>query len=199
MLSIQRSFLFLPWLLAIATYVLVALFRRSRFIAKWHAPVDILFLSYLFVVVGALFFPLGINTTGEWMPDLHVNLVPVVNTLKSYEVSIRVGMLDWIVPLLLGNLLIFVPLSFYLAFRFPGKERRSFAIVLAVSVGAEILQFLLIFVTRVDRRVTDIDDLILNAIGGIGGWLLARSILRGVERRRSRRRRLRRNVSHSQY
>jgi glycopeptide antibiotics resistance protein len=185
MLSIQRIFLVLPFLLTLAAYFAVRRFRHVRR-ARWHLPVDLLFIAYAFFVVGLLYFPLGVRYVGDWTPDLHVNLVPVVNTVQSFRVSIQYGHLDWIVPLLLGNLLLFVPLAFYLVFRFPGKETRSLTTLLVVSIGAEILQFLLIFLTRSDSRVTDIDDLLLNALGGIGGWMLARRVRCRMERRRKR-------------
>ncbi len=183
MISIPRIFLVFPFLLALAAYFLARRSRRMRRPA-WHTPVDGLFLAYASFVVALLYFPLVVNYDQPWVPHFRMNLTPFVTTYHSYLVSVRYGLLDWIVPLLFGNLLIFVPLAFYLAFRFPDKAKRSFLQVLAISAGAEVLQFLLDFLTRSDRRVTDIDDLILNALGGIGGWLVARAILHRVQRRR---------------
>jgi len=179
---IRSVILVIPFLLSLVVYGLASRSRRVRR-PVWHVVLDLAFLAYAFVVVGALYFPLRIDPGATWDPTVHLNLVPIVNTVKSYRVSIQYGLLDWIVPLLFGNLLVFVPLAFYLAVRFPGKERRSFAMLLVVSVGAEVLQFLLDYLLKTNGRVTDIDDLLLNAIGGIGGWLIARSILRGRERK----------------
>ena len=75
-----------------------------------------------------------------------------------------------------GNIALFVPLGFYLALtrRGSGLGQRV-GVIAAVSVCVEVLQYVLAV------GVSDMDDVILNAVGGLVGLLvyrLARWIVR---------------------
>ena len=74
---------------------------------------------------------------------------------------------------LLGNVAIFLPLGMYVAlFRKNGSLWKTTAIVAAVSLTLELLQV----VTRTGSG--DVDDVLLNALGGLLGALLYRGICR---------------------
>lgn len=74
---------------------------------------------------------------------------------------------------LLGNVAIFLPLGVYVAlFRKNGSLWKTTAVVAAVSLALELLQV----ATRTGSG--DVDDMLLNALGGLLGALLYRGICR---------------------
>lgn len=82
---------------------------------------------------------------------------------------------------LAGNILAFVPLGAYLAFlRRRVRIWSSLLVVAAVSVAVEILQWVFAVGT------SDIDDVILNCVGGLLGVLAVVGLRRGLGRDRVR-------------
>lgn len=84
---------------------------------------------------------------------------------------------------LLGNIVIFIPLGVYSTLLNRKKAIwRNALLVAAVSAAAEILQFAFML------GVGDIDDVILNGLGGLSGVLLCRGLYRlcGNEERKVR-------------
>ena len=72
---------------------------------------------------------------------------------------------------LLGNIVIFIPLGVYITLFTQGKEIwKSIVLILIVSVIAEIIQFTFKF------GIGDIDDTILNTIGGSVGCILCKAV-----------------------
>ena len=104
-----------------------------------------------------------------------LNLVPVINTttyylktLKDHDDVAAMHALENII----GNLILFVPLGILLPCLF--SSARSFKIVFTICVissfSIEVIQFFLWqFGTF---RTVDVDDLIMNTIGGILGWII---------------------------
>ena len=78
-----------------------------------------------------------------------------------------------IVQNVLGNILIFIPFGIYLQIFLKNKGvLRSFLICLGTSVSVEVVQFVS------GRGFADVDDLILNGLGGIFGILGFKLLLR---------------------
>ncbi len=74
---------------------------------------------------------------------------------------------------LLGNIVIFIPLGVYCTLLNPKKEIwRNVLLVVAVSAAVEAVQFAFML------GIGDIDDVILNGIGGFLGVLLCRWLYR---------------------
>lgn len=65
---------------------------------------------------------------------------------------------------LIGNLLLFAPMALYNQIRFSKKQKRGFFIVLFTSISGELLQLFVMYITRINFRVIDVDDLILNVL-----------------------------------
>lgn len=64
------------------------------------------------------------------------------------------------------NLLLFVPLGMYLKFIFKNNKFSSVSIIILLTIGFEILQYIL------HIGVSDITDIIMNTLGGIIGIIL---------------------------
>jgi len=104
-----------------------------------------------------------------------INLVPVRHTLAQFKAIMDSGREHFLKNALLnilGNVLLFVPLGFFLPVLV--KFFRSFVLVFFtaffISIGIEIIQY------ASSRwgiyRSSDIDDIILNTLGGMIGYFI---------------------------
>ena len=133
--------------------------KRTRAIGK------ILFVLYIGFVVWFLIFSEWYGRTGE-MQEYHYNLELFREIKRFWEYREQVGYFAMITNLL-GNVLIFLPLGFFLPMA--SKYRSLFSTLYAsfvLSLCVELFQF----VTKVGSF--DVDDLLLNTIGGIAGHIL---------------------------
>lgn len=108
-----------------------------------------------------------------------LNLIPFA-TIVHYMFSDSAATTRFAFANVVGNVLIFLPLGVFLAFAWSGATvaRRMMVIVLS-SVVVEIVQGLF------GLGASDIDDVILNSLGGLLG-ILAFLLLRAILRARSR-------------
>lgn len=126
------------------------------------------FVVYLSVLVEVLFFsipiiPSEIVAAREYSHP-RMNLVPFRDILSASPMLIARN--------LAGNLLLFVPLGFFLPILMTGPKaiKQSIAIVIALSIATEAIQYIGSFlVFQLNWKVVDIDDLILNMAGGFIG------------------------------
>ena len=80
---------------------------------------------------------------------------------------------------LIGNLFLFAPMGFLAQRCFGGAWWQYLLAGAGISLGIELFQLLL-------PRATDIDDLIFNALGMLGGYFLGRGYARLAGRREAR-------------
>ena len=134
-------------------------------VRKWIASVAL--LAYL-----ALLFHLTLMRF--LMPNPGWNLIPLRTILHDF----RVGGGEFLVNTV-GNVVAFVPMGVLVPVVFEGwgrSARRVAVTSLGLSLLIELAQ------ARSGRRVADVDDLILNTLGGwlgfgvfrVGGWLRSR-------------------------
>lgn len=91
-----------------------------------------------------------------------IQLVPIFVTLKQG----RAGAWYLIYPVV-GNLVWFVPLGFFLRRLRPGWSLGRVALCsMALSLSIEVVQWALL------SGISDIDDVIFNTLGGVFGWCL---------------------------
>lgn len=93
------------------------------------------------------------------------NLVPFRSMANDWKIGGREFLINF-----LGNIAAFVPIGRLIpaARRRPTRARDVAIACLALSGSIEILQYLFA------RRVADVDDVILNVLGGLVGFALAR-------------------------
>ena len=124
--------------------------KRIRILGK------ILFILYVIFIIYFLLFSDWYGRTGE-MREYHYNLVLFKEIKRFWQYREQVGFFAMFTNLF-GNVLIFVPFGFFL----PMGSRQSFGLSLCV----EVFQL----ITKVGSF--DVDDLLLNTIGGICGYIL---------------------------
>lgn len=111
---------------------------------------------------------------------IRLNVVPVVNTanyylkaLHEHDDNAAMHALENII----GNLILLIPLGILLPCLF--RSCRNFQSVLAICIFCSFSIELIQFVLRQfgTFRTVDIDDLILNTMGGMFGWLVYTKII----------------------
>lgn len=131
-------------------------------------------MSVAVIVVMTVYMPFheGIGWwQGEGARYLNANLIPL-RTIRLYLASTPS---QTVAVQLLGNVLLFVPLGFFLAYGGKQKFLKVFAIGAAIGVLVEALQFFV-------GGSVDVDDVILNSLGGVVGAAVAIGLSRLVRR-----------------
>ena len=133
--------------------------KRIRILGK------ILFILYVIFIVYFLLFSDWYGRTGE-MREYHYNLVLFKEIKRFWQYREQVGFFAMFTNLF-GNVIIFIPFGFFLPM---GSRQRSFIATayysFVLSLCVEVFQL----ITKVGSF--DVDDLLLNTIGGICGYIL---------------------------
>lgn len=164
--------------------------RARRGISAGSGREAALFLLFLFT---AGLFALTLTPAGFWdavlqrrMPEFpppfqgEVNLIPVRQSLTLLRYYLKNGLWDAILVNFPGNIIMFLPFGFFSGLLMD-KPRwwKSALATFGVSLFIESFQLLV-------SRGTDVDDLILNTVGGLlghGCYLLLRKVDPGLVRR----------------
>ncbi len=129
------------------------------------------FALYVFVLAYLALYRNRIYVfNGVWTPLRSVNLVPFKGILEYIMVYFGWRVMD---VNLLGNIVIFIPMGLYLrVFQADKKWTVTFLWVLAATVAIECIQFIF------GLGASDIDDVILNSLGGLIGIFIYHAISR---------------------
>lgn len=171
--SLLTGELMVPFIaIALLTVLIVNIKKKTGAIQTlfWIA-----FLLYISMVIELVFFPIPFdpNEFAEGRKFSHpiMSLIPFVNILHAP--------LSIVVRNLIGNLLLFVPLGFSLPIILKGqKVKQKSALILIISaIAVELIQFIGSFlIFKMNWKIVDIDDVIMNILGGLVG-LASYSIL----------------------
>lgn len=130
----------------------------------------VIFISYIVLMLLLLFDRMNMTAVRS------INLIPlhtIWGYLSGYDhVSASIGMDN-----VLGNIIVFAPYGLYL--QVIRKDKRfniSLLQIFLTSVGIEIIQFIF------NLGAADIDDVILNCLGGLIGILLYKILLKIVKK-----------------
>ena len=151
--------------------------RQYRILGK------ILFVFYIVFVFYFLLVSEIYGRTGE-MKDYHYNLVLFQEIMRFWNYREQLGMFP-VLANLAGNILIFIPIGFFLPM---ASVYRTFGVMVFecffISLVIEVTQLL----TKVG--CFDVDDLFLNTIGGMMGYLffvISNEIRRNYVKKRRKR------------
>lgn len=145
----------------------------------------LIFLSFLFYMVnvlqqvtGGINFP-PLAESNYWSWDWNIQLVPFYflgDFINHYNNS-GFSWFFWnAVKLSFFNFLLLLPLGVYLSIFKINSVKSAITIIFAVSFGIEILQVLLGYFGFIYPRSFNVDDLILNTLGGALGYLVFEQI-----------------------
>ncbi len=157
--------------LALMCAVPWAIIRLVMRVPVRRAAIESLFVGYLGVLLYiTIFLPFAerhIDTRSGWEC---VNLIPartITGIIRDYP--------GRVILQLLGNVVLFVPLGFFLPLLNTRYLRFTMTATggLLVSVGIELVQLALLLML-IRRRSVDVDDVILNVTGACLGYLVWR-------------------------
>ncbi len=136
---------------------------KGRYVLK-----VVLLLAYLALATYVLFFAEGFGRGAE--SEFRYNLIPFHEIKRYFNYWDVVGAEVFCLNIF-GNIILFIPLGFFIPALFTGKGHyplEAIIICFLFSVAVEVIQL----VTRLGS--CDVDDVILNTLGGIIGYIIYR-------------------------
>lgn len=142
-----------------------------------------LFFIYITGVISLTLFPIPIDerlisdrlATGD---ELRNNLIPFATIREMYNTMIHVGFSVFLLQIG-GNILLLFPLGFFIPLLF--KKINSYKKIIlfgfSFSLLIELTQLTISFLINYTYKSFDIDDLILNTIGSILGFIVLKLTL----------------------
>ena len=152
------------------------------------AAPGLVLLFYAALVVSILLVPdfdMGIEDSGKFYFDIsfsplwYYNLVPFQTLREQFALVRQNGLFSFEGLNLAANLFIFLPLPLLLRWNFK-KIRwwQSLLVVFCSSLLIELIQYPL-------HRSSDVDDVLVNTLGGLLGCALCAVAVRAVQKRRA--------------
>jgi len=131
--------------------------KTKKQVNMWHEVLLLLFITFCAGLAIQTLLPYGLNF-GFSLDNL--NLIPFRTIIEMLTHGLAAAVVN-----IIGNIVMFMPLGFIPPLLW-GKSKliNSAWLAFNISFCIEIVQLFL------PHRATDIDDLILNTLGGIVGW-----------------------------
>lgn len=156
----------------------------QREVKKLRTMGKVMFVLYIFFLLYFLIFSDWYGRTGV-SSEYRYNLVLFKEIKRFIEYREELGAFA-VFTNLFGNILIFVPYGFFISM---ASTARGFFMTLFYSFGLSLCVEVFQILTKVGSF--DVDDLLLNTIGGVLGYILF-SICNRIRRRHNGRREKRR-------
>lgn len=165
--------------LLVSPLLIGALRRRMR---GWRLAAVLLLMAYIVFAAKYFFFPIYFAGDGLRSAGLGLELIPVQPLIEQAR-HMGAAVFLWNVG---GNILAFLPLAFLCAAAYPRFRRFGASTGLAAlcSLGVELTQLAINLFTHVPNRAVDVNDVLLNTIGGMLGfacWRLASAVYRSIK------------------
>lgn len=158
---------------ALAVFGIVLIIRKTP-PKKWFFKMA--FCAYLFLVAAVCFFPIRIGAGAISVANNIIPFKSIVDSLSGHTMS---GL-----KVVLGNFLMLTPLGVFFTFIVPKLKNRIFGVLL-FSFSIEIVQFVIGLFIGYNYRSFDVDDIILNTVGGVISCLLCNCILKVYKKKKS--------------
>lgn len=176
-MTVLRSGAFLIGAIVLAIYAIVMIFKK---VPAQKFFMNLAFGAYLAFIIAMCFFPIKITPYGE---DVANNLIPFKSIVQSFSESF-VEYTPYGLVSVFGNFAMLMPLGVFFHYYIKDYKMRFLWIVL-FSVCIELVQFIIGLLIGYNYRCVDIDDVILNSIGGIIILLIFEGIIKQVKKRKS--------------
>ena len=137
--------------------------QSYKYLKSISATIFIIYISYLIYLT---FFD---HFYGRGFTHRSINIIPFKTIIKFLSSSYN---FDIVVTNIAGNIAAFVPMGFLLPIVFNRLSGlfRVFIVCLSATLSIEIFQYV------TGAGVSDIDDVLLNVLGGLLGYLIYKGI-----------------------
>lgn len=147
----------------------------KRRISGWQRVISqLVFILYLGVLFYFLFFSEHYGRT-DISDEYHYNLVLFREIKRFYRYREILGMKSVMINLA-GNIVAFMPFGFFLPILWPRSGKFLYVIFWSFSFSLVVETIQLVYKVG----TFDVDDLFLNTLGGIFGYMMMRLLFAGV-------------------
>lgn len=163
----HAMYLYLPAGLIWLIWLVWKIFFSKKKLSPKRLILITLYYAYIMMVFGTTLFP--IQNYPLTYPPIH-NFIPFV-TVKELITTLPTSIA---IKQILGNLIMFMPFGFLFAF-FANKNQFLKCVIFALffAVSIEFIQFILgVTFVGSQYRSIDVDDVILNTVGAILGYVI---------------------------
>ncbi|WML44558.1 VanZ family protein [Neobacillus sp. PS3-40] len=166
--------------------IILALKQKHKKSLVWFKElIRLLFVLYILMVISVTLFPLDIGVPHEKFTYRFLNFIPLisivgdVNQVGTAYSGDSLFMIKLIVKNVGGNILMLMPLGFFMPILWGKFERLENTIMIGflVSLSVECLQFLELLLGLGMTRTVDIDDVICNVLGTFLGYFIYKLII----------------------
>lgn len=152
----------------IPAVALIILIRdlKKRSINAMRFLLDLLFVAYIMIVFSLVFFPLPDAETAATLCGYNGRFVPFSFIKDIAKDKSLISVLQ-----VLFNVAMTIPFGAYLSYRFNFSIKQVIAYSLMLTTFIEVGQLTgLFFIFNGSYRLFDLDDIILNTLGGLLGY-----------------------------
>ena len=173
MLSCFRTeYIFIGSILILIAYILFLKKETNQSLKK--NVTSLLLLLYLIFLLSTIFYTK--LTTGIVYPKLQIeaNIIPFSSIIETITLLVTKSQgIPYLFNYLILDILLFIPLGIFLPVLFPEKMtlKRFILICFILSFTKELFQFLF------NVGMFNIDDIILNVVGGILSYILLKKLM----------------------
>ncbi|WP_110513270.1 VanZ family protein [Herpetosiphon llansteffanensis] len=170
-------------LYALVIIIPLSLWMLKNKQSKAKIIVYALFVGYLFGMIAQICLPINYSSKSLWdnIKDyLYREAIYLIPFKQQYFDLHRTDAVLRLVKSYLLNIMLTIPFGIFLAFFKKLRMRSMLAIALLVGLGAEIIQLVTGLIVGYQFRITHIDDLVMNAIGVMVGYVLINSVIRNA-------------------
>lgn len=160
--------LMIPYMLMIIPAYLILRFnilKRRNALSKLnlhHEIVLLVFIAFISGLASVTVLPSYETIQSAIDNNGHINLIPFKVILEQFK---ELGSVAFIINIL-GNIVIFIPFGF-----FPALLWKNFSLLQSILLGFSVSLFIELVQLHIGRN-TDVDDLILNTLGAVFGYLV---------------------------
>lgn len=175
----QNYFLYLGVLICLykSRIIFLHTFMKDKIISYVELKnefIKFVFNTYIVGIISKVYFPLTI-AWGEYIN--YKGPVIILNPIESMIMIFNKGGIDGFIYNILGNLILLAPMGFFIYYYYRNRIN-SFKSVMfisfCISLFIECTQVILSLVFPNVCRYFEVNDLLLNTLGGVMGYLITR-------------------------
>lgn len=132
------------------------------------------FYFYIISLIAVTMFPIPIQWLKEiwiywWNDNNFIPFLSIFDILSNDNLDITIK-----IKQVIGNIIIFIPMWFFIPFIWKNKNYFKKALLIGIlsTFSIELLQYIISLILWFSYKITDIDDIILNTLGFIIGFIL---------------------------
>jgi glycopeptide antibiotics resistance protein len=142
--------------------------KRNKVIVWKREGIFGVFIIYILVVLSITLLPITIYHTAN--PN---KITPNINVIPLIVIDIKTFGLIGIINVV-GNIFLLTPMTIFIKMLYADKFsfKKCMIIVILFSISIEFMQYLQMLCQLQSSRVTDINDILFNTIGGAIGYFV---------------------------